>query len=116
MEYLSGQGVNPFDFDGLKIRELTPGGLSEASIAEIEVAPAGGHKRAKSSKSGKIYFCLDGAVSFWVEGRDMDLSKKDLLLIRKNEWFDYRNDNQETARLLLIHIPPFEIEAEEFAE
>ena len=55
-------------------------------------------------------------MSFWVEGRDVALGSKDLLLIRKNEWFDYRNDSQETARLLLIHIPPFEIEAEEFAE
>ncbi len=116
MEYVSGQDVNPFDFDGLKIRELTPRGSSEASVAEIEVAPACSHQRARSSKSDKIYFCLDGAVSFWVEGRDVALGSKDLLLIRKNEWFDYRNDSQETARLLLIHIPPFEIEAEEFAE
>lgn len=116
MEYVSGQDVSPFDFDGLKIRELTPGGLSEASIAEIEVAPNCSHRRARSSKSDKIYFCLDGAVSFWVEGRDVALGNRDLLLIRKNEWFDYRNDSQETARLLLIHIPPFEIEAEEFAE
>ncbi len=115
MEYVSGQGVNPFDFDGLKIRELTPGGLSEASIAEIEVAPNCSHRRARSSKSDKIYFCLEGAVSFWLEGRDVALGNRDLLLIRKNEWFDYRNDNQGTARLLLVHIPPFEIEAEEFA-
>ncbi len=116
MEYVSGKDVNPFDFDGLKIRELTPGGLSEASIAEIEVAPGSSHQKARSSKSDKIYFCLDGEVSFWVEGRDVALGTKDLLLIRKNEWFDYRNGQQETARLLLIHIPPIEIEAEEFAD
>ena len=54
-------------------------------------------------------------MSFWVEGRDVALGNRDLLLIRKNEWFHYRNDNQKTARLLLIHVPPFEIEAEEFA-
>ena len=46
----------------------------------------------------------------------MTLGTKDLLFIPKNEWFDYRNDQEETARLLLMHIPPFEIEAEEFAE
>ena len=46
----------------------------------------------------------------------MALVNQDLLLIPKNEWFDYRNDQAETARLLLIHIPSFEIEAEEFAE
>jgi len=44
------------------------------------------------------------------------LDSQDLLLIPKNEWFDYRSDKEETARLLLLHLPPFEIEAEEFAE
>ncbi len=55
-------------------------------------------------------------MSFRVEGEDVALENKDLLLIPKNEWFDYRNENAEAARLLLLHIPPFEIEAEEFAE
>ncbi len=55
-------------------------------------------------------------MSFRVEGQDVALDNQDLLLIPKNEWFDYRNDNAETARLLLLHIPPFDIEAEEFAE
>ncbi len=116
MEYVSSKDVEPFDFGGLKIRELTPSELFEASIAEIEVAPGCSHKRARSNRSAKIYFCLQGAVSFRVEGQDVALENQDLLLIPKNEWFDYRNENTETARLLLDHIPPFEIEAEEFAE
>ncbi len=55
-------------------------------------------------------------MSFRVEGQDVALENQDLLLIPKNEWFDYRNDKEETARLLLLHIPSFEIESEEFAE
>ena len=116
MEYISSKNVKPFDFGGLKIRELTPGDLSGASIAEIAVAPGCSHQRARSNKSDKIYFCLQGAVSFRVEGQAVVLDNRDLLLIPKNEWFDYRNDQEETARLLLIHIPSFEIEAEAFAE
>jgi len=116
MEYVSSKDVKPFDFGGLKIRELTPSALSEASIAEIEVASGCSHQRARSNKSDKLYVCLQGAVSFRVEGQDVALDNQDLLLIPKNEWFDYRNDNAETARLLLLHIPPFDIEAEEFAE
>ncbi len=116
MEYVSSKDVKAFDFGGLKIRELSPRALYEASIAEIEVAPGCSHKRARSSKSDKIYFCFQGAVSFRVEDRDVALDNQDLLLIPKNEWFDYRNDNAETARLLLFHIPAFEIEAEEFAD
>ena len=116
MEYISGKDIIPFDFDGLKIREFTPGHLSEASIAEIEVASGCRHKRARSSKSDKIYFGLQGKVLFWVGGQEVALGERELLLIPRNEWFDYRNDNQDTGRLLLIHIPPFDIDAEEFAE
>ena len=94
IEYVSTMDVEPFDFGGLKIRELTPRDLSEASIAEIEVAPGCSHQRARSNKSGKIYFCLQGAVSFRVEGQDVALENQDLLLIPKNEWFDYRNDKE----------------------
>ncbi len=116
MEYISSKDVKPFDFGGLKIRELTPRDLSEAPIAEIEVAPGCSHKRGRSNKSGKINFCFQGAVSYRVEGQNVALDNQDLLLIPNNEWFDYRSDKEETARLLLLHLPPFEIEAEEFAE
>ena len=116
MEYIASKDINPFDFGGLKIRELTPKSLSEASIAEIEVAPGCSHPRARSNKSDKIYFCLQGALSFRIEGQEVALQNQDLLLIPKNEWFDYRNDNADTAQLLLVHLPPFEIEDEEFAE
>ena len=116
MEYISSKDVKPFDFGGLKIREVTPRDLSEAPIVEIEVAADCSHKRARSNKSDKITFCLQGSVSYRVEGQNVALDNQDLLLIPNNEWFDYRNDKEETARLLLLHIPPFEIQAEEFAE
>ena len=58
MEHIPGRDVKPFDFGCLKIRELTPKNLFEASIAEIEVASGCSHKRARSNKSDKIYFCL----------------------------------------------------------
>ena len=116
MEHISSKDVVPFDFCGLKIRELTPRDLSEAPIVEIEVAAGCCHKKARSNKSGTINFCFPGAVSFRVEGQNVALDNHDLLLIPNNEWFDYRSDKEETARLLLLHLPPFEIEAEEFAE
>ena len=94
MEHLSSNDVKPFYFGGHKILELTLRDLSEASISEIEVAPGCSHQRARSIKSDKIYFCLQGAVSFQVEGQDVPLESRDLLLIPKNEWFDYRNDKK----------------------
>ena len=106
MEYISSKDVKPFDFGGLKIRELTPRDLSEAPIVEIEVAAGCGHKRARSNKSGKVYICLQGTVSFRVEDRNVARDSQDLLLFPNNEWFDYRSDKEETARLLLLYLPP----------
>lgn len=112
--HVSRRDVEPFDFRGLTIRELTPKGLESASLAEIEVQPGVRHETARSVKSDKIYVCALGAISFKVGGEDVRLENGDLLLIPRNEWFDYHNDSGETARLILVHIPPFDLEREEF--
>jgi len=106
----------PFDFKGLQIRELTPEDMKGASVAEIEVAVGVSHPRARSSKCDKLYVCIEGAVSFQVEGEPVALVPKDVLFIPKNTWFSYKNQTTETARLLLVHVPGFDLEAEEFGE
>ena len=53
-------------------------------------------------------------MSFRVEGEPVRLEPRDLLLIRKGEWFDYQNNSEQTARLILVHIPPFDLQCEEF--
>ena len=108
------KSVVPFDFKGLQIRELTPEDLPSASFAEIEVAPGIKHDRARSTKCDKMYLCLEGRPLFRVESGEVRLGPRDLLLIRKNEWFEYHNDDDKIVRLLLIHIPPFDLESEEF--
>ena len=110
------QGAVPFDFKGLQIRELTPGDLSAASFAEIEVAPGIKHDRARTTRCDKVYLCLEGRPLFRVEERDVRLEARDLLLIRKNEWFEYLNDSDQIVRLFLVHVPPFDLESEEFRQ
>ena len=108
------KNAEPFDFRGLTIRELTPKGLESSSVAEIEVSPGASHETARSVKSDKIYICTQGVVVFKVGNRDVSLGTGDLLFIPKNEWFRYSNISGETARLILVHIPPFDLECEEF--
>ena len=108
------KNAEPFDFRGLTIRELTPKGLESSSVAEIEVSPGASHETARSVKSDKIYICTQGAVVFKVGRREVGLETGDLLLIPRNEWFCYYNTSGETARLILVHIPPFDLECEEF--
>ena len=108
--------AEPFDFRGLTIRELTPKGLDTASFAEIEVPPGASHQTARSIRSDKVYYCTQGTVLFRVAGREIKLEAGDLLLIPKGDWFSYRNDTDQTARLFLVHIPPFDLEHEEFQD
>lgn len=114
MVHVPYQSVEPFDFKGLQIHELTPGGLGSISVAEIEVAPGAHHPTARSTKCDKIYICSEGTISFHVEGKAIQLTTRDLLFIAKNQWFEYRNESVKVARLTLIHVPPFDLESEEF--
>jgi len=116
MFYTKYSTIAPFDFKGLQIRELTPEGMAEASVAEIEVAAGVSHPKARSSKCDKLYVCLEGAVSFQVGEEAAALVPRDVLFIPKNTWFSYKNETAETARLLLVHMSRFEMEAEEFRE
>ncbi|MEK7777396.1 MAG: cupin domain-containing protein [Chloroflexota bacterium] len=111
--YVSRATIEPFEFYGLQIRELTPGTLTSASIAEIEVRPAVAHPLARSIKSDKLYTCLEGTVVFHVRGQELKLQYLDTLFIKRNEWFKYFNDSNKVARLLLVHIPPFDLGTEE---
>ncbi|MCY4438577.1 MAG: cupin domain-containing protein [Chloroflexi bacterium] len=106
----------PFDFDGLSIRELTPRSLQSASIATIDVPPGARHRTARSSSSEKLYVCLEGPLSFVVRDREIELGTLDVLHIPMNEWFSYYNESGNPARLLLIHVPPFDLDSEEFLE
>jgi len=114
MSHVSYRNITPFDFMGLQIRELTPDGLVSASVAEVEIAPGAKHETARSTRSDKLYICIEGDISFRIEKRDIKLEPRDLLLIRRGEWFEYHNASDTVARVILIHIPPFNPESEEF--
>ena len=106
----------PFDFDGLCIRELTPRSLEAASIAAIDVPPGARHRTARSSKREKLYVCLEGFISFVVQNRETTLGPLDVLHIPTHEWFSYFNESGKPAKLLLIHMPPFDLASEQFLE
>jgi mannose-6-phosphate isomerase-like protein (cupin superfamily) len=108
--------IQPFDWRGLQIRELTPEKLASISIAEIEIAPGKTHPVTRSTKSDKVYMCIDGSVSFQVNDNIINLKPRDLLLIQKGEWFRYENKTEFLGRLVLIHIPPFDLDCEEFKD
>lgn len=106
--------MTPLDFMGLLIRDPAPDSLRSASVAHIEVAFGVSHPRARSTRSDKLYICIDGSLIFMVDGNRVEVEPIDLLVVHKNEWFEYKNVGANTATVLLIQAPPFDPEGEEF--
>lgn len=116
MLHVSLRDIDAFDFQGLKICDYTPGGAESASVAVVEIPPGASHRTARSARSDKFYFCVRGQVAFEVAGQPVTLNPSDLLVISRMEWFSYRNGGDSDAHLLLMHVPPFDLDAEEFLE
>ena len=114
MHYVRCNDVASFRFGDLQIRDLTAQAISSASVACVEVAPGVAHDLAKSTKSDKFYVCIAGALVFEVNERRVELGPLDLLVVERDEWFAYRNEGEETATLLLVHVPSFDSESEVF--
>ena len=114
MSFINYKEVSSFDFRGLEIREITPKNLHSASVAEIKIRPSIKHETARSTKSDKLYICTEGEVLFQVENENFLLKTNDVLLIPKGRWFNYHNQSPEISTVILVHIPPFDIETEEF--
>jgi mannose-6-phosphate isomerase-like protein (cupin superfamily) len=108
--------VTPFDFGGLGIADFGPGADASASVAHISVPPGAKHPEARSRKSDKYYYCIRGPISFTVDGKSLKLDDADLLVIKAGEWFSYANAGKTEGTLLLIHVPPFDMAAEEIRE
>lgn len=108
--------LTPIDFGGLAIYDFTAGNEGSSSFAVIDVPCGTRHPLAKSSKSDKYYYVVQGKVCFHLEGVEYDLSEGDLCLVKKEQAFSYQNDTGEMARLVLVHTPPFDMEAEVFLE
>lgn len=108
------QNVPPTDFMGLLIRDPAPKSLQSASVAHVEVPPGVAHPRARSTRSDKLYICIDGSLEFVIDGERVEIEPVDLLVIEKGEWFEYRNTGARAAAALLVHIPPFDLSNEVF--
>ena len=111
---ISKKSLTPIDFEGLKIFDYTAEKEISSSLAEIIVPPRGKHRKAFSKKSDKYYYIVSGHIQFTVDNEIYDLSTGDVCIIAKGQRFCYVNNNNEEAKLILVHTPSFDIEAEVF--
>ena len=104
-----------FDFEGLQIRDYTAGMERGASVAEIVAPPESRHRRARSLRSDKFYWVMEGALSFEIDGIAETLGAGDMAIVPQGSIYCYQTHG-EPARPLLVHTPPFAAEAEIFTD
>jgi mannose-6-phosphate isomerase-like protein (cupin superfamily) len=106
----------PFDFEGLEIVDYTTGMDLSSSIAEITVPPGVRHRTAWSKRSDKYYLVLEGALDFTLGHQSFEIERGDCVVVPQGTRFSYRNASESDVRLLLIHTPSFDLEAEVFED
>ena len=110
------ESLDAFEFYGLEIRDYTAGREGSSSIAEITVPAGTRHKRAWSKRSDKYYYVIEGRLSFIVDNQVLNISSGDVCIIHQGTRFSYENQTGETAKLLVVHTPSFELAEEIFEE
>ena len=108
------ESLDSVDFEGLHILDYTAGQGTRSSMAEITVPPGAQHRKAWSKRSDKYYYGISGKVEFVVDGKAFDLAAGDVCIVSKGQRFSYENRDKETARLLLVHTPSFDLDSEVF--
>jgi mannose-6-phosphate isomerase-like protein (cupin superfamily) len=108
--------IDSFGFRGLDIADYTSGLATSSSFAEITIPPGGVHPKTYSIRSDKYYYVVSGCIQFTVGNESFQLTAGDVCVILKNEQFSYRNDTQETSKMILVHTPSFDLESEMFEE
>ena len=103
-------------FQGLEIQDYTPGHDHSSSLAVVEIPPGERHGRARSVRSDKYYFVIEGKIRFTLGSDEDHLERGDFCLVPKGVLFGYRNDTRLKAVLLLVHTPGFDMSAEVFVD
>lgn len=117
MRHVDNAAMATHDWQGLTIRDLTPPDSDwQASFIEIDVPAGAVHPPARSTKCETFYYCDNGELEYEIEGRQFHLKPGDLIEIKANEWYGYRNDTSANARLLSFNVPPYDQTATEYKD
>jgi mannose-6-phosphate isomerase-like protein (cupin superfamily) len=108
--------LQAIEFGDLEIHDYTANSNRNlgSSLATIEVPSGAVHPQAWSKRSDKFYLVMKGEIQFSLEDEEFRLETNDFCLVEQGKRFAYRNDSGESATLLLVHTPSFDLDSEIF--
>ncbi len=83
--------------------------FKNVSAAYFEVT--GSHGKVKTTHSDRVYLVLEGKGEFTIEGEKIPVEKDDVIIVPKNNEYDYRA-TEKVLKLFLVHSPAYLPEAE----
>ena len=110
------EDIKAINFEGLLIHDFTSGQATNASFAVIEVPAGVKHREAWSKRSDKYYYVVSGQLCFALDGVEYLLSKGSFCRVPQGQKCSYHNRSAESVRLILVHVPSFDLESEMFTE
>jgi mannose-6-phosphate isomerase-like protein (cupin superfamily) len=84
--------------------------FEKASVAFAKVK--GKHGKLKNIKSDRVYIITEGKGKFIIDGKEVEVEAKDVIIIPKGTPYDYSGDME----LFVVDTPSFEKEADIFLE
>jgi gentisate 1,2-dioxygenase len=97
-------GATPWSRQGIRGLTLTTGHDNpEISASLLNVV--GVHGRVRSRINARLYYVLEGPVTFEVDGHEFDAEKGDTILVPKGKPYNMSASN---AQVLLVNAPAFE--------
>ena len=110
------EDIKAINFEGLFIYDFTAGQATNASFAVINVPVGIRHREAWSKRSDKYYYVVSGQLGFTLDGVEYLLSQGHFCRVAQGQKFSYHNRGTEAVRLILVHVPSFELASEIFTE
>lgn len=104
--------TNAIFFNGNEAMAVANDGAELGYFANVEYLPPGYEAIARSSEDRELLFYVQsGSVEFMVDGAATWLSDGDVVRIKRNAYFAYRNPDLRAAQLLVRSARPSEKKA-----
>jgi len=95
-----------FGWEGVKGWSVRIEDFLSASYLEVETEIP----LRKNTKNDRVYFVIEGEVSFTVNGKKNHVNEKEAIFIPKNTKYSYKP--KEKVRMVEANVPPFDKESE----
>jgi quercetin dioxygenase-like cupin family protein len=96
----------PHHFNYWSIKKIVPNVDSRRITVGVSHFLPGGGAEMSSSKTERVYFCIEGRISVKGKDHEFNLEQGDMIYINPNEDRSFEVSNTKPATILVIMVEP----------